>query len=161
MLTAHAYPHIPALPTRPYLLHRRSRYCILMPSSGGRPDASRVDVGGMEHLLPQLFRHVEGWDRVDQQGCAPIVCQLPSWARYPQAGAYALPLPLSLHRSTHAALPSPWTPWTVQVLTQLLLYYTRFLDLIKSTYPDGAPFARYILSIPTLMNEIRTFSRNF
>jgi len=48
-----------------------------------------------------------------------------------------------------------------QVLTQLLLYYTRFLDLIKSTYPDGAPFARYILSIPTLMNEIRTFSRNF
>jgi len=47
------------------------------------------------------------------------------------------------------------------VLTQLLLYYTRFLDLVKTVYPQGAPFAKYILSIPTLMNEIRTFSRNF
>eukprot|EP00965_Chrysotila_dentata_P188888 6173002-Pleurochrysis_carterae.AAC.1 len=48
-----------------------------------------------------------------------------------------------------------------QVLTQLLLYYTRFLDIVKQTYPNGAPFARYILSIPTLMNEIKNFSRNF
>ena len=48
-----------------------------------------------------------------------------------------------------------------QVLTQLLLYYTRFLDLVKSAYPNGAPFAKFILSIPTLMSEIRTFSRSF
>ena len=48
-----------------------------------------------------------------------------------------------------------------QVLTQLLLYYTRFLDLVKTAYPQGAPFAQYILSIPTLMNEIKNFSRNF
>ena len=48
-----------------------------------------------------------------------------------------------------------------QVLTQLLLYYTRFLDLVKATYPNGAPFAKFILSIPTLMGEIRNFSRSF
>ena len=48
-----------------------------------------------------------------------------------------------------------------QVLTQMLLYYTRFLDLVKETYPGGAPFAQYILSIPTLMNEIKNFSRTF
>ena len=48
-----------------------------------------------------------------------------------------------------------------QVLTQLLLYYTRFLDLVKTAYPNGAPFAKFILSIPTLMGEIRNFSRNF
>ena len=46
-----------------------------------------------------------------------------------------------------------------QVLTQLLLYYTRFLDLVKHAHPGGAPFAQYILSIPTLMAEIKTFSR--
>jgi hypothetical protein len=48
-----------------------------------------------------------------------------------------------------------------QVLTQLLLYYTRFLDLVKTAYPQGAPFAHFALSIPTLMSEIRAFSRNF
>ena len=48
-----------------------------------------------------------------------------------------------------------------QVLTQLLLYYTRFLDLVKTAFPQGAPFAQFALSIPTLMNEIRSFSRNF
>jgi len=42
-----------------------------------------------------------------------------------------------------------------------MLYYTRFLDLVKQAYPDGAPFAQYILSISTLMNEIKHFSRNF
>ena len=47
------------------------------------------------------------------------------------------------------------------MLTQLLLYYTRFLDIVKQAYPQGAPFAQYILSIPTLMNEIKNFSRNF
>ena len=49
----------------------------------------------------------------------------------------------------------------MQVLTQMLLYYTRFLDIVKETYPGGPPFAQYMLSIPTLMNEIKNFSRNF
>lgn len=47
-----------------------------------------------------------------------------------------------------------------QVLTQLLLYYTRFLDLVKQAYPNGAPFAQHIVSIPTLMKEIKNFSRS-
>ena len=47
------------------------------------------------------------------------------------------------------------------MLTQLLLYYTRLLDLVKTAYPNGAPFAKFILSIQTLMGEIRNFSRNF
>jgi len=48
-----------------------------------------------------------------------------------------------------------------QVLTQLLLYYTRFLDLVKQAFPEGAPFARYTVSIPTLMNEMKQYSKNF
>ena len=47
-----------------------------------------------------------------------------------------------------------------QVLTQLLLYYTRFLDLVKQAYPNGAPFAQHIVSIPTLMKEIKNISRS-
>ncbi len=47
------------------------------------------------------------------------------------------------------------------MLTQLLLYYTRFLDLVKAVYPSGAPFSKFALSIPTLMGEIRNFSRSF
>ncbi len=48
-----------------------------------------------------------------------------------------------------------------QVLTQLLLYYTRFLDIVKTVHPSGPPFAQFILSIATLMSEIKHFSRNF
>ncbi|KAL3932738.1 MAG: hypothetical protein SGPRY_000580 [Prymnesium sp.] len=48
-----------------------------------------------------------------------------------------------------------------QVLTQMLLYYTRFLDLVKEMFPKGAPFAQFIISISTLMSEIKNFSRNF
>jgi len=48
-----------------------------------------------------------------------------------------------------------------QVLTQLLLYYTRFLDLLKHAHPRGPAYAQYILSIPTLMNEIKQFSGQF
>ena len=36
-----------------------------------------------------------------------------------------------------------------------------FLDLVKTAYPNGAPFAKFILSIQTLMGEIRNYSRNF
>ena len=60
-----------------------------------------------------------------------------------------------------SAPPLPRCSRCSQVLTQLLLYYTRFLDLVKTAYPNGAPFAKFILSIQTLMGEIRNFSRNF
>ena len=33
-------------------------------------------------------------------------------------------------------------PYVTQVLTQMLLYYTRFLDLVKEAFPNGAPFAQ-------------------
>jgi hypothetical protein len=48
-----------------------------------------------------------------------------------------------------------------QTLTQLLLYHTRFLDIVKQLYPDGGPFARYMITISTIMTEIKTYSRNY
>ena len=101
-------------------------------SQGGSPDLSRVDVGGMEHLLRAFF---DTW----KQGIEAINREvIKSFANF-HLGQDILK----------------------QVLTQLLLYYTRFLDLVKTAYPNGAPFAKFILSIPTLMGEIRNFSRSF
>ena len=99
---------------------------------GTAADASRVDVGGMEHLLRAFH---DSWKAGIEAINRDVI---KSFANF-HLGQDLLK----------------------QVLTQLLLYYTRFLDLVKSAYPRGAPFAQFILSIPTLMNEIRTFSRNF
>ncbi len=47
-----------------------------------------------------------------------------------------------------------------QVLTQLLLYYTRFQDIIKKSWPNRAPaFTRDIVSTATIMMEIKKFNR--
>lgn len=48
-----------------------------------------------------------------------------------------------------------------QVLTQLLLYYTRFQDLIKRCYARPPPFVREIVSTATILLEIKRFSRTF
>lgn len=50
-----------------------------------------------------------------------------------------------------------------QVLTQLLLYYTRFQDIIKKSWPrtSAPPFARDIVSTATILLEIKKFSRTF
>jgi len=95
-------------------------------------DRSRVDLGTMEHLLRSFH---EGW----------------------KAGIEGI------HRDVVKSFPNLTVGMDVlkQVLTQMLLYYTRFLDLVKEMFPNGAPFAQYILSISTLMNEIKNFSRNF
>ena len=95
-------------------------------------DVARVDLGAMEHLLRSFH---ETW----------------------RAGIEAI------NRDVMKSFANLTLGMEIlkQVLTQLLLYYTRFLDLVKSAFPNGAPFAKFILSIPTLMNEIRTFSRNF
>lgn len=100
--------------------------------TGGGADRSRVDVGGMEHLLRSFY---DTW----------------------KAGIEAI------NRDVIKSFANFHLGQDIlkQVLTQLLLYYTRFLDLVKISYPQGAPFAQFILSIPTLMNEIRSFSRNF
>eukprot|EP00741_Cyanophora_paradoxa_P006469 tig00001003_g6264.t1 len=45
-----------------------------------------------------------------------------------------------------------------QALTQLLLYYTRFLDIVKKCFKNP-PFSRDIVSIPNIMYEIRQYSR--
>ena len=48
-----------------------------------------------------------------------------------------------------------------QVLTQLLLCYTRFQDIIKAAWPDGPPpFSRHIVSLTTAFFEIKKYSRN-
>ncbi len=48
-----------------------------------------------------------------------------------------------------------------QVLTQLLLYYSRFQDLIKRNYLKPPAFNRDIVSTATILLEIKRFSRTF
>lgn len=45
-----------------------------------------------------------------------------------------------------------------QALTQLLLYYTRFQELVKSTAPD---LTRDLVKIPAILFEIKKYSRSF
>ena len=46
-----------------------------------------------------------------------------------------------------------------QVLTQLLLYYTRFQDIIKKSWVKPPAFSRDIVSTATILMEIKKFSR--
>lgn len=49
-----------------------------------------------------------------------------------------------------------------QVLTQLVLYYTRFQDIIKKLYTNRAPsYNRDIVSTATILMEIKRYSRTF
>jgi len=48
-----------------------------------------------------------------------------------------------------------------QVLTQLLLYYTRFQDIIKKTWSRAPAFTRDIVSTATILMEIKRYSRMF
>lgn len=48
-----------------------------------------------------------------------------------------------------------------QVLTQLLLYYTRFQDIIKKTWTRAPSFSRDIVSTATILMEIKRYSRTF
>ena len=48
-----------------------------------------------------------------------------------------------------------------QVLTQLLLYYSRFQDIIKKTWSRTPAFARDIVSTANILLEIKRFSRIF
>jgi hypothetical protein len=104
----------------------------LLMSGGGAPDTSRIDVSGMEHLLRSFY---DTWKHGIEAINRDVI---KSFANF-LLGQDILK----------------------QVLTQLLLYYTRLLDLVKTAYPSGAPFAKFILSYPTLMKEIHTFSKNF
>jgi len=46
------------------------------------------------------------------------------------------------------------------VLTQLLLYYTRFIDIVKKLYGPNA-FQADLVTIPSIMHEIKKYSRSF
>lgn len=48
-----------------------------------------------------------------------------------------------------------------QVLTQLLLYYTRFQDIIKKSWSKPMPFTRDLISTATILMEIKKYSRTF
>jgi vacuolar protein sorting-associated protein 52 len=49
-----------------------------------------------------------------------------------------------------------------QVLTQLLLYYTRFQEIVKKGWPRNAPvFAKDIVPTAAILTEIRKYSRAF
>ena len=48
-----------------------------------------------------------------------------------------------------------------QVLTQLLLYYTRFQDIIKKSWVRPPAFSRDVVSTATILMEIKRYSRTF
>jgi len=48
-----------------------------------------------------------------------------------------------------------------QVLTQLLLYYTRFQDIIKRSWSRPPAFSRDIVSTAAILMEIKRYSRTF
>jgi hypothetical protein len=44
-------------------------------------------------------------------------------------------------------------------MTQLLLYYTRMLELLKRQGPEGTALAREAVNIPAIMYEIKGFRK--
>lgn len=48
-----------------------------------------------------------------------------------------------------------------QVLTQLLLYYSRFQDIIKKSFARPPEFTKHIVGTPTILMEIKRYSRAF
>eukprot|EP00753_Platysulcus_tardus_P019193 PLAT7068.2.p1 GENE.PLAT7068.2~~PLAT7068.2.p1 ORF type:complete len:697 (-),score=327.43 PLAT7068.2:62-2080(-) len=66
----------------------------------------------------------------------------------------------SIHDSVVANFPDLRDPTDVltKVLTQLLLYYTRFQDIIKRSYAKPPPFYRDILPIQTIVHEMKKYS---
>jgi len=48
-----------------------------------------------------------------------------------------------------------------QVLTQLLLYYTRFHEIIRKSWRRPPPFAKDLVSTSAILVEIKKYSRTF
>lgn len=44
-------------------------------------------------------------------------------------------------------------------MTQLLLYYTRLLELVKKQGPEGNALIRDAVNIPSIMYEIKRYTR--
>lgn len=45
-------------------------------------------------------------------------------------------------------------------MTQLLLYYTRMLELLKKQGPDGMALTREAVNIPAIMYEIKRITKS-
>ncbi|GLD95225.1 hypothetical protein PINS_up003867 [Pythium insidiosum] len=48
-----------------------------------------------------------------------------------------------------------------QVLTQLLLYYTRFVEIVKKSFKGTPPFGNDIVTTQEILYEIKKYSRSF
>ena len=48
-----------------------------------------------------------------------------------------------------------------QVLTQLLLYYTRFQDIVRRAWRRPPAFTKDIVSTAAILVEIKKYSRSF
>ena len=46
-----------------------------------------------------------------------------------------------------------------QVLTQLLMYYSRFQDIIKTCWSRPQPFSKDIVTTASILKEIKKYSR--
>jgi len=62
---------------------------------------------------------------------------------------------------------SPAPPWRDALTAgrhrcaQLLLYYTRFVDLVKKYCPESGALAPSLVHIPSIIAEIKQYSRTF
>ena len=48
-----------------------------------------------------------------------------------------------------------------QVLTQLLLYYTRFQEIVRRAWRRPPPFAKNLVPTATILSEIKKYSRQY
>lgn len=45
-------------------------------------------------------------------------------------------------------------------MTQLLLYYTRLLEMLKRSGPEGQALVRDAVTVPSIMYDIRRYNKN-
>ncbi|CAN0517450.1 unnamed protein product, partial [Scytosiphon promiscuus] len=48
-----------------------------------------------------------------------------------------------------------------QVLTQLLLYYTRFQEIIRKSWRRPPSFSKDLVSTSAILKEIKNYSRSY
>lgn len=94
---------------------------------------------------------VEQVDRKDLHAVHEVCWEL-RWLRFSDPAA-------SLYCTSQPPLPTPPSPSLQASMTQLLLYYTRLLELLKKQGPDGLALAREGVNIPAIMYEIKRITK--
>lgn len=128
--------------------------CSLLFSVPLRPDSSPSSSPSLAsfRLLPTSVSDKPVWSAECSQAldAASLAACPPEPIRAPFADAS-----FRHHHSTHTQSP------TLRTLTQLLLYYTRLLDVLKKHCPEHGALAGDMVNIPSIIAEIKKYSRTF